>query len=30
VPSRYKGSLILKNNAEGGARAVLTMRMAET
>ncbi|ACY19292.1 sensor histidine kinase [Haliangium ochraceum] len=30
LASRYKGSLILKNNAEGGARAVLTMRMAET
>lgn len=30
LASRYKGSLILKNNPEGGARAVLTLRVAET
>ncbi|GAB4559843.1 MAG: hypothetical protein Tsb0020_06020 [Haliangiales bacterium] len=29
LASRYKGSLILKNNAEGGARAVLTLRVAD-
>lgn len=30
LASRYKGSLTLRNNAEGGARAVLTMRVADT
>lgn len=30
LASRYKGSLTLKNNPEGGARAILTMRLAET
>jgi signal transduction histidine kinase len=30
LASRYKGSLILKNRPEGGARAVLTLRVAET
>ncbi len=29
LASRYKGSLILKNNDSGGARAVLTMRVAD-
>jgi signal transduction histidine kinase len=30
LASRYKGSLVLRNNPEGGARAILTMRVAET
>lgn len=30
LASRYKGSLVLKNNATGGARALLTMRLADT
>lgn len=30
LASRYKGSLILKNRPEGGARAVLTLRVADS
>ncbi|WP_428264378.1 sensor histidine kinase [Haliangium sp.] len=29
LASRYKGSLVLKNNSQGGARAVLIMRVAD-
>jgi C4-dicarboxylate-specific signal transduction histidine kinase len=30
LASRYKGSLVLKNKPEGGARAILTLRVADS